>query len=251
MEGRLNFGLVLPSICGHKLLCMRKIAIILPLTLLIAISSFSQTSVELIPTAGYTFPSRTDFYDSYGRINGGLNLGGSIKFNATRNFGIEILYSHMNTQSGVYQYGFDGGKLAGGDLAMDYIMIGGVQSFKIPNSTVRPFIGAFLGAAVLTPGTSGYQNDTKFAVGFQLGTNIYMAPNVGLQLKAQLLSPVDAVDGGFYFSNYGSGTGISTYSDIYQFSLSAGLIIGLGRVLPEPVYRQSRPRQRYHYRYYY
>ena len=225
---------------------------ILPLVLLIAIGSFAQTSVELIPNAGYTFASRTDFYDSYGRINGGLNLGGSIKFNVNRNFGIEMLYSHMNTQSGVYQYGYNGDKLSGGDLAMDYIMIGGVQSFKIPNSTVRPFIGAFLGAAVLTPGTSGYQNDTKFAIGMQLGTNIYIAPNVGLQLKAQVLSPVDAVDGGFYFSNYGSGTGLSAYSDIYQFSLSAGLIIGLGRVLPEPVYhRSARPRPRYYRPYYF
>ncbi len=205
-----------------------------------------------MPTAGYTFADRTDFYNSYGRIDGGLNLGGSIKFNANRNFGIELLYSHMNTTSALYQYNYDGGaQLASGNLSLDYIMIGGVESFKIPNSTVRPFVGAFLGAAVLTPGTSGYQNDTKFAVGFQLGTNIYFAPNLGLQLKAQLLSPVDAVDGGFYFSNYGPGSGLSTYSDIYQFSLSGGLIIGLGRVLPEPVYRRSaRPGPR-HYRYYY
>jgi hypothetical protein len=213
--------------------------------------SFSQTSVEFIPQAGYTFASRSDFYDSYGRINGALNLGGSVKFNLNRAFGIEVLYDHMNTQSGLYQYGYNGSKLAGGDLAIDYIMIGGVQSFTIPNSTVRPFIGAFLGAAVFTPGASNYNNDTKFAVGVQLGTNIYVSPRVGLQLKAQLLSPVDAADGGFYFSNYGGGGGISTYSDIYQFSLNAGLIIGLGRILPEPVYhhRTYRPRPRY-YRYY-
>ena len=233
---------------------MRKIVIILPVFLLFVISSFAQTSVEFIPTAGYTFADHTDFYNNYGRIDGGLNLGGSIKFNINRNFGIEMLYSHMNTQSGLYQYGIDGGgKISGGDLTLDYIMIGGVQSFKIPNSTVRPFIGAFLGAAIHTPGTAAYQNDTKFAVGFQLGTNIYVAPNLGLQLKAQLLSPVDAADGGFYFSNYGSGAGLSTYSDIYQFSLSAGLIIGLGRVLPEPVvHRSARPRRRYYpYRNYY
>ncbi|MDP4256746.1 MAG: OmpA family protein [Bacteroidota bacterium] len=230
---------------------MRKQLLVLPVLTLIAISSFGQTSVELIPSAGYTFASRTDFYDSYGRIDGGLNLGGSVKFNVNRNVGIEFLYSHLSTQSGLYNYGFNGGdKIAGGNLSLDYIMIGGVQSFGIPNSAVRPFIGGFLGAAVLTPGTSGYSNDTKFAVGLQLGTNIYMAPNLGLQLKAQLLSPVDAADGGFYFSNYGSGGGINTYSDIYQFSLSAGLIIGLGRILPEPVYH--RPvRQPRSYRYYY
>jgi hypothetical protein len=231
---------------------MRKIIFTVALAVFVASCSWAQTSVELIPTAGYTFASRTDFYDSYGRINGGLNLGGSLKFNLNRSFGMEVLYSHMNTQSGLYEYGYGGNKLSGGDLALDYIMLGGVQSFGIPNSTVRPFLGAFLGAAVLTPGTADYSNDTKFAVGVQLGANIYVSPRLGLQLKAQLLSPVDAAGGDFFFSNFGSGGGISTYSSIYQFSLNAGLIIGLGQVLPEQIY--SRPARRpgpRHYRYYY
>jgi len=231
---------------------MRKIAILLPLVLLATIHSFSQTSVEFIPSAGYTFASRTNFYDSYGRIDGGLNLGGSVKFNLNRSFGLEVLYNHMNTKSGLYEYGYGGNKIGGNDLSLDYIMLGGVQSFTIPNSTVRPFIGAFLGAAVFTPGIDDY-SDTKFAVGVQLGTNIYVSPRVGIQLKAQLLSPVDAADGGFYFSNYGSGTGLSTYSSIYQFSLNAGLIVGLGRILPEQVFHRTpnrRPGPR-HYRYYY
>lgn len=231
---------------------MRKIAIVFSLTILTAAKAFSQTTVEIIPTAGYTFADRTDFYNTYGRIDGGLNLGGSIKFNVNRSFGIELLYSHMNTQSGLYQYGYDGGKLAGGNLALDYMMAGFVQSFSIPNSTVRPFIGVLLGAAVLTP-EGNYDNETKFAMGFQLGTNIYCSPRVGIQLKAQLLSPVDGAGGSFYFSNYGSGAGIDTYSSIYQFGLNAGLIIGLGRVLPAqtPHPRRSyRPRPR-PYRYYY
>jgi hypothetical protein len=232
---------------------MRKTAIILPAVLLLAIHSFAQTSVELIPAAGYTFASRTDFYNDYGRIAGGLNLGGSIKFNINRSTGIEVLYSHMSTTSGIYQYGPDRTQLAGGNLNLDYIMLGPVQSFNIPNSTVRPFIGALLGAAIFTPdANSGNSSDTRFAMGFQLGTNIYVSPRVGIQLKAQLLSPVDGAGGGFYFSNYGSGGGLNTYSSIYQFSLGGGLIIGLGRVLPEQVYRRParRPGPR-HYRYYY
>ena len=108
---------------------MRKILILLPLAVLLAMHSFAQTQVELIPAAGYTFPSRTDFYDSYGRINGGLNFGGSLKFNLNRNFGLELMYNRMNTQSGLYQYGYGGDKLAGGDLTLDYFMLGGVESF--------------------------------------------------------------------------------------------------------------------------
>jgi hypothetical protein len=230
---------------------MRKISIILTMIILATLPSFAQTSVELIPNAGYTFASRTDFYDTYGRINGGLNLGGSIKFNVNRSFGIELLYNHMGTESGLYQYGYGGAKVAGGDLSLDYIMAGAVESFSIPNSSVHPFVGAFLGAAVLTPGAnSAYSSDTRFAMGLQLGTNIYMSGRFGLQLKAQLLAPVDATGGSYY---YGYGGDVSTYSDIYQFSLNAGLIIGLGRILPaQQVHRgrsyRSRPRP---YRYYY
>jgi len=231
---------------------MRKMLMILPLAVLLAMQTFAQTQLEIVPSAGYTFPSRTDFYDTYGRINGGVNFGGSLKFNLNRNFGLELLYNHMDTKSGLYEYGYGGDKLAGGDLGIDYYMLGGVESFG--NGQVRPFIGALVGAAVLTPGTSAannYSNDTKFAMGVQLGTNIYVSPRVGLQLKAQLLSAVDGAGGGFYFSNYGVGGGIDGYSGIYQFSLGAGLIIGLGQVLPEQVYHRARPARQRVYRYYY
>jgi len=231
---------------------MKKSGALFIVALLITAGAFAQTSVELIPTAGYTFASRTDYYDTYGRVEDGLSLGGSLKVNVNRNFGIEFLYSHMNTSTGLYQYGYYGTKLAGGDLQFDYIMGGLVESFEIPNSTVHPFIGGLLGAAILTPDAqSGYSSETKFAAGAQLGMNVYMAPNLGLQFKAQMLAPVDVATGGLYFSNYyGAGGGIDTYSSIYQFSLSAGLIIGLGEVLPKPFYHPVRRGPRYHGYYY-
>ena len=232
---------------------MRKIFLILPAVLFLSAGAFAQTSVELIPSVGYTFASHNDFYNTYGRLADGVSYGGSIKFNITRSVGIEVLYSHMSTTSGLYYYGSDQTPIYGlTNLNLDYIMAGPVESFTIPNSTVRPFIGALLGAAIFTPdANSGYTSDTRFAVGFQLGTNIYFSPRVGLQLKAQLLSPVDAAGSSFFVSNFGGGGGISTYSSIYQFSLGGGLIIGLGRVLPKETYRSGgRPRRRY-YRYSY
>ena len=230
---------------------MRKIAFLLPAILFLSARTFAQTSVELIPTAGYTFSDRTDFYNTYSRISDGLSLGGSIKFNVNRSFGIEVLYSHMNTTIGDYYYGDNHNPINQANLKFDYIMAGPVESFTIPNSTVRPFIGVLLGAAIMTPdANSGYNQDTRFAVGFQLGTNIYVSPRVGIQLKAQLLSPVDGAGSSFFVSNFGGGAGIDTYSSLYQFSLSGGLIIGLGRVLPAERYRAAR-RPRPRYRYYY
>ncbi len=232
---------------------MRKIVLILPALLILSAGAFAQTSVELIPSVGYTFASHTDFYNTYGRIADGVSFGGSVKFNVTRSFGIEVLYSHMNTTSGLYYYGADQAPLGGlSNLQLDYIMAGPVESFTIPNSTVRPFIGVLAGAAVMTPdANTGYSSDTRFAVGFQLGTNIYISPRVGIQLKAQLLTPVDGAGSTFFVTPYGGGGGIDTYSSIYQFSLGGGLIIGLGRVLPKEVYRPAGRRPRPRYRYYY
>src|SRR6202012_3206098 len=132
---------------------MRKIVLILTVIFLLTARSYAQTSVEFIPTAGYTFASHDDFRNTYGRVGDGLNLGGSIKFNINRNTGIEVLYSHLSASTGLYYYGYPDAAIGGytPNLKMDYIMIGPVQSFTIPNSTVRPFIGALLGAAIFSP----------------------------------------------------------------------------------------------------
>jgi hypothetical protein len=231
---------------------MRKIAIILSVVLVVlsAGRTLAQTSVELIPQVGYAFPERNDFFNTYGRVAGGLNLGGAINFNINRNVGIEVLYNHVSSSSGLYNYGYDGGtQINGGNLSQDFIMAGPVISGNIPNSTVRPFLGVLLGADIMTP-AAGFQSNTYFAAGFQLGTNIYISPRVGIQLKAQFLSAAGGAGGAFYYNNYYSG-GINPNQSTYQFTLGGGLIIGLGRVLPQPhprpAYRRPRPR---YYRYY-
>jgi hypothetical protein len=238
---------------------MRKIIVALSVALVVfsTTSSIAQTAVEFIPQVGYTFAARNDFYNVYGRVADGLNLGGAINFNVTRNFGFEVLYNHQSGSSGLYNYGYDGGdKLVGGDLNQDYIMGGFVFSGTIPYSTVRPFLGLLLGADIITPkpganmNTGDYGSNGHFAAGIQFGTNIYISPRVGIQLKAQFLSPVNSAGDAYYYNN-NPGGGINPNQSIYSFTLGGGLIIGLGRVLPSQTYRPAnRPGPRYR-RYYY
>jgi hypothetical protein len=231
---------------------MRKLILILPAFLLWAASSFAQTAVEFIPQAGYSFPGRNDFYNIYGRVAGNLNLGGALNFNVNRNFGFEVLYNHISGSSGLYDYGYDAGsKLVGGNLNQDYIMGGFVFSGSIPNSTVRPFLGILLGADILTPQAgANYSSEGHFAAGLQVGTNIYISPRVGIQLKAQFLSPVNSAGDAYYYNNYAGG-GINPNQSIYSFTLGGGLIIGLGQVLRDPVYRPNRRPGPHYRRYYY
>jgi len=224
---------------------MKKWILTLSAMLVLASASFAQTYFELMPSAGYTFADRQSFYNAYGKIDGNVNYGGSMMFNVNRSFGLEFLYNHTGTQSGAYQYG-EATPLSKGNLNIDYFMFGPVSTFNIPGSPVRPFVGAMLGASVFTPGQFGYSNDTKFTFGLQAGTNVYVTPWFGFRFKAQLLAPVSGSGEGYYVGSSNS----PAYADVYQFSLNAGIIIGLGRVLPEmrPHPRmQSRPRYRYVY----
>jgi hypothetical protein len=231
---------------------MKKLFLVSLASVFFAFHSFAQTSLELIPTGGYTFQDRVNFYNTFGRLDEGINWGGSLLFNVNNRFGVELLYNHMDTKTGIYNYGVQT-PVSQQNVGIDYIMAGPVPSIYIPGSAIHPFLGILLGAAVFNPGPNDYSSNTKFAWGAELGTNIYVSPRLGIRLKAQLLSPVEGADGALYFGNFGGGVSYSGYSEIYQFSLNAGLIIGLGRVLPKPRPRvfihRPPPGPRYYYNY--
>lgn len=212
----------------------------LPIALLLllpGIRSCAQTSVEMIPTGGYTFPDQVNFYNNYGRIEGAANWGGSLQFNVNRNFGIEFMYNRIDASSGIYNYDYTTQiPVTRQNVAINYIMAGPISSVSFPGSPVHLFFGGELGAAVFEPTPVDYSGNTKFAWGVETGANIYVNPHVGIRMKAQLLSAVGST-GGYYFGYFGgAGAYGYTYPALYQFGLSAGLIIGIGNILP-----QSRP----------
>jgi len=213
-----------------------------------ATASFAQAYVEILPSVGYTFSDRVNDYNTYGKIDGSVNYGGSMMFNINRRVGFELMYNHMSTTSAAYYYGPQEAPLTKGNLSIDNIMFGPVGYFNVPGSPVRPFIGGLLGASIYSPGGYGYSNDTKFTVGAELGTNVYLNPWFGLRFKAQVLAPVDGSGQGFYVGNNNNNT-VAQYSGVLQFSLNAGVVIGLGRIMPElrPRPHVQRPRYRRYY----
>ena len=221
---------------------MKKISIVILLSLVSGSAILAQTTMDFIPAGGYTFSDRTNFGGAYGRVDGAANYGASLMFNANRRFGVELLYNHMGTTSGIYNYG-DGIAVSQGNLSINYIMLGLVPYFGDVNAPVRPFFGALIGAGIFSPGVDGSPSDTKFTLGAELGADMYITPRLGFRLKAQLLSPID--NSGYYAGFNGVDNNYANLN-LYQFGLSAGLIIGLGRELsPEQhrtIYRRARPR---------
>ena len=214
--------------------------------------SFAQTSLELIPQAGYTFADKVNFNSTFGRINEGFNYGGSLQFNVNRHFGFEIMYNRMDVPASLYNYGALPGDapLYSTNAGINYVMAGPISTFPLPNSPANLFLGFDLGAAIFSPSPSDYSSNVKFAYGFQFGTNIYLSPQVGIRLSGRLLGT--APSGGYYFGGWGDPGGYYGYNaGLVQFGFNAGLIIGLGQVLPayQKAYKAPRnhPQRRYYY----
>lgn len=221
--------------------------------------SFGQSSIEFIPTAGYTFPDKLSFDHSFGRIDGGLNVGGSVQFNFTRNFGLELMYNRVDATARMYDYGsnMNSTPFYRTQAGINYILIGPISSIQVPGSPIHLFFGGMLGAAIYTPGPDDFSSNAGFAWGLQTGTNIYFTRRLGLRLSARLLSATPSNHGsGYYFGSFGeSHGGYFSNPPIYQFGFNAGLIIGLGQASKvqehsvRPQRRRPAPRQRRYYYY--
>ena len=197
--------------------------------------SYAQTSVEFIPMGGYTFSDKLGFPNTFGRIDAGFNYGGSFQFNMNRHLGIELMYNRLSVPAGLYTYGSYIGTapIYQTQAGFNYIMAGPVSSFPIAGSSVTPFIGGLLGAAIFTPEPYDYSSNVRFAWGLQVGADVHMDPRFGLRFSGRLLGV--APSSTYYFGQWGdTGGGYYYYApSVVQFAFNIGLIIGLGKVLPE------------------
>jgi len=216
--------------------------------------SFAQSSIEFIPTGGYTFADKVSFANSFGRIDAAFNYGGSFQFNFNRHIGIEIAYNRMQTPAKMYDYGAIPGDAPTYQTSagINYIMAGPVSRFPLPESPVSLFMGADLGAAIFTPAPNSFSSNAAFAYGFQAGADIFVDPQFGIRLSARLLGTAPS-SSGYYFGYWGDpGGSYFTNPGLVQFGFNIGFIIGLGKVLPvyqTPVRqpRQAHPRKYYYY----
>lgn len=215
--------------------------------------SQAQTTIELIPQGGYTFADKVNFNTTFGRIDEGFNYGGSLQFNMNRHIGIEFMYNRMDVPAQVYNYGAIPGDVPvyQTKAGINYVMVGPVTSFPLPNSPANLFFGADLGAAIFSPGPADFSSNVRFAYGFQFGTNIYLDPNFGIRLSGRLLGT--APSSAYYFGTWGDPGGYYGFNPgIVQFGFNFGLIIGLGQPLPifQKVPRPPhvhQPRKYYYY----
>jgi hypothetical protein len=184
---------------------------------------------------GYVFDDKISSYYSDiiyfdGKVKGGFQWGAGLEYLIRSEYGVELLYYRQDTHAPInYQTLFEGG-VENVDLGVNYIMLGGNRHKAFGDGNVDGYGGLLAGVGIVSGETSRFSETlTKFAWGIRLGCNIWAGEKVGVKLQAQLLSIAQGAGGGVYFGTGGAGVGVSTYSTIYQFGFSGGLVFKLGQ----------------------
>jgi hypothetical protein len=206
--------------------------------LIIILLSLFKTEAQQKPAirlnlfSSYVFNDAVDSYfdpQRYyrGRINGGFMWGVNTELMIHDDYGLHLTYLRMDTKAPItYLNNFANPKFKEFDLGINYILAGG-NRYMEASDKIEFYGGAAGGIAIFSiknPEPGGQSSLTKFAWNIELGTNIWLAPAVGVKFNTCLLSPVQAFGGGAYFGTGGSGAGITTYSSVFQFGLGGGLV---------------------------
>ena len=184
---------------------------------------------------GYIFKDQVNSYytsSSFyrGQIQDGARWGGGIEYIVPEKGGLELNYLRQNTNAPtVYQDdGISSGQLqrTNFDLQLNWLLVNGTRYFPV-SEQLEPFAGLGVGIGLFeltNPNTNNQRSTTKLAYIARGGINIWLAEKVAFRAQASLVSAVQSIGGSFYFGTGGSGTGLSTYSTMYQFGFDGGLI---------------------------
>lgn len=229
---------------------MKKWTLLWALTPLVLSSASAQTSIEFIPAVGYTFGfttalnSSVNYPPTIGKLDGGINYGGAFQFNLDRRFAMEILYNRLGESAQLYDVHASPGAvpLYQTQAGINYLMGGMVISYPLSHAPVVMFFGFDLGASFITPSPNMISaSNANFAMGLQAGANLYFSPRMGIRVSARLMGSPRPVSG-YYFGNWGGDPSLFAFlaPGIVQAGFNLGLIIGLGKALPEYQKRERR-----------
>lgn len=215
---------------------MKKIVFSVLLTV-IAVVSFGQKGARINLYSAYTFDDGFDVWNDVntyynGTIKGGVQWGAGVEYLFSPQSSAEILWLHRSTTVPA-NFKFGTGTQARNetfDLKHDYIMLSGDGHFT-KGGKAEGYAGLMGGVLISNlegPGAGQSSNNTNFAWGARMGTNVWLSPKFGIKLQALLLSASRATGGDTYWSWYGP-IYLNTYSTLWQFSLGGGLIFNFAK----------------------
>ena len=188
-------------------------------TLLLLPSAAVAGEFEITPFIGYQFGGdvETFFQGEYHDVNVSSSENWGVMFNLglSEMTQIEFLYSTQDTSANARRFDDSLG------LTVDYFQVSMLWDFN-PYAEIRPYLVFGIGGTWLRP--DGFSSLSRFSGNIGGGAKIFFSDNIGLRLE------------GRFYGTYINST--TSYCDpfwcygynnsLYQFDVSAGLIIRFG-----------------------
>ncbi len=209
--------------------------------LVLAVSSFIYTpnvlaqKFEITPFYGYQFNGKVIGYSGDLNIRDAGSYGLMLDVSLQKGMQVELFYSRSDTRADFVEFRGPTYKLT--DVSVNYFQLGFLRTVKqIDNISVYG-IGS-LGATLFSPSGNVYDETPDkyyfedwwlFSVTVGGGAKVWLSEKIGLRFEGRLLMPITWAGGGFMVGTGGSGFYLGGGSSIFQASLTAGLIIALGK----------------------
>jgi len=215
-----------------KIIIMKSIKFIFIVLLIVPL--FAGAQVEIIPSVGFMFGGRLNYYQGEVKINDNMNYGVSIVV-PDISFGtdLEINYTRMDSHLYFTPYNnFPDYDPTDFDVSVNYIQVGALKRFG-GDDVFKPFGSFSTGATIFGDKTNSNANVWRFSITFGLGTKIAITDRVGVILRGRLMMPMVFAGVGGYYGIGGGGSGgglyVNSYSTIIQGDFSGGLYFSLGQ----------------------
>ncbi len=196
-------------------------ASLVSLLLVLFFGVISHAQIRLSGLGGYTFDDKFNTGGISGKVQGTGHWGIGVEYMIHPYYGLELQYQRMVTDVNYTWIGIENRTT---EIDFNYIMLGGNRYLPV-SDVVWPYGGVGLGVAIIS---GNNDSTTEFAWQFKAGGMFLPNNKISIKARAQLTSIVQGIGGGLYFGTGGSGIDINTYSSIYQFGLTGGIVIHLG-----------------------
>jgi len=195
------------------------------------LTTYSQSSIELIPAAGNTFSDKINYQHCTGHIDPAFQFSFSFIYHPNPIFGLELTYMDENPMT--YLDVSDNGsvKVYTSSNVRVQRLLGGLN-VSIPVKRFNPFLGFLLGFTnVITTKAYDTNEMTGFSWSLQTGADYYFSSLIGARIKLSLIQTPNISNNSAYFDVGKNGDGFPTYAvgdpssaNISQLNLVLGII---------------------------
>lgn len=202
------------------------------LAILLFVPLFVNAQIEIVPSIGYMFGGRLNYYQGEVKIDDNVSYGLSIIVpNISFGTDLEISYTRMDSHLYFTPYNnFPNYDATDFGVSVNYIQIGALKSFGA-DGAFKPF-GSFSAGTTIFSAKTNIDNVWRFSITLGLGARIEITDRVGVILRGRLLIPMVFSGVGAYYGMGSGGSGggltVNSYSSIIQGDFSGGLYFSLG-----------------------